>query len=115
VEQVILANFEIQPDGTIRPRLTYEHHMQILRALWEQRPANEYPRVHCPVLILPAVDTGRNDEAWSERRRAQVRAAAAGLEKNRVVWFRNTVHDIPLQRPRKLANAILHFARDYRI
>lgn len=111
VEEIILHNFEIQHDNTIRPRLSYANHMRILRALWEQRPGEYFPLVRCPVLILPAANEHAEDHAWTERRRAQVKAAARGIEKNRVVWFHDTVHDIPLQRPRKLANVILQFAR----
>lgn len=110
VEEIILQNFEIQKDNTVRPRLSYANHMRILRALWEQRPGDYYPLVRCPVLILPAVNERVEDHVWSERRRAQVETAARGIEKNRVVWFHDTVHDIPLQRPRKLANVILKFA-----
>lgn len=115
VEQIILQNFEIQNDHTIRPRLSYANHMKILRALWAQRPAAYYPLVRCPTLILPAINEHVEDHAWSERRRAQVMAAASGIEKNRVVWFHETVHDIPLQRPRRLANVILKFAQEYKL
>lgn len=114
VEQVILQNFELQSDHTIRPHLSFENHMRILRALWEQRPPELYPRIQCPALLIPAVlETGENRE-WLERRRAQIKLAAHAIKDNRVVWFHHTVHDIPLQRPRKLANVIRRFARDLR-
>lgn len=112
VERIILANFEIQNDNTIRPRLSYANHMKILRALWEQRPAGYYALVRCPTLIIPAANEHTEDHAWAERRRAQVNAAAQGIEDNRVVWFHETVHDIPLHRPRKLANVIKRFAKE---
>jgi pimeloyl-ACP methyl ester carboxylesterase len=112
VEQIILENFEIQQDNTIRPRLSYANHMRILRALWEQRPGDYYPLVRCPVLIVPAANEHTEDHAWSERRRMQVETASRSIEKNRVVWFHDTVHDIPLQRPRKLANVITKFATE---
>ena len=115
VEEIILHNFEIQKDNTIRPRLSYANHMRILRALWEQRLGEYYPLVRCPVLIVPAVNEHTEDHAWSQRRRAQVEAAARGIEKNRVVWFHETVHDIPLQRPRKLANVILKFTAENKL
>lgn len=114
VQDIVLHNFEIQRDNTIRPRLSYANHMRILRALWEQRPGEYYPLVRCPVLIVPAMNEQTEDLVWSERRRNQVAAAARGIEKNRVVWFHNTVHDIPLQRPRKLANVITQFVTDDR-
>ncbi len=115
LEKIVLHNFEIQSDNTIRPRLAYPNHMKILRALWEQRPGEYYALVRCPTLILPAVNEHVQDHAWTERRRAQVLAAANGIENNRVVWFHETVHDIPLHRPRKLANVILRFARDHKL
>lgn len=115
LEKIVLHNFEIQSDNTIRPRLAYPNHMKILRALWEQRPVQYYALVRCPTLILPASNEHVEDHAWTERRRAQVLAAANGIENNRVVWFHETVHDIPLHRPRKLANVILRFARDHKL
>lgn len=115
VEKVILENFEIQSDNTIRPRLAYGNHMKILRALWEQRPTDYYPLVRCPTLIVPAANEHVEDHAWTERRRAQVAAATKGIEKDQVVWFHETVHDIPLQRPRKLANVITRFAREHQV
>ena len=37
-----MANFETLEDGTIRPWLTLDRHMQILRALWDQKPSQLY-------------------------------------------------------------------------
>ena len=37
VEAEVLSLFEIDPSGTVRPRLSKASHMQILRAVWEQR------------------------------------------------------------------------------
>ena len=39
-----MANFETLEDGTIRPWLTLGRHMQILRALWDQKPSTLYPQ-----------------------------------------------------------------------
>lgn len=114
-ERVILANFEILPDQTIRPHLSYENHMQVLRALWEQRPANFYPRVQCPVLMVPAMNDGTSLRAKRHQiAKRQVLAHAEELmRKSETVWFEHTVHDIPLQRPRKLANVITSFLRKH--
>lgn len=111
IERIVLANFEIQSDNTIRPRLSYERHMQILRALWEMRPRALYPLIKCPALLLPAEMATDENYARRAQRRAQIQNAAREIPNNQLVWFRNTVHDIPLQRPRKLANAISRFAR----
>ena len=37
--EIVLGNFEILPDDTIRPRLTLERHLAILRALYDQNVA----------------------------------------------------------------------------
>ncbi len=117
VEQAILTNFEILPDQTIRARLTYEHHMQILRALWGQRPPQLYGRIHCPVLMLPAVQKQPDERgaAFIARKRKNIAVAEQSLGDAQVVWFNDTVHDIPIHRPRKLANAITRFAREHRL
>lgn len=99
-----LANFEVLADGTARRRLPVDKHMQILRALWEQRPPQLYGLVQEPVLICPA-DTG--DPAWIEAKRAQVAAAHAALPRSEVHWFENTAHDIHVHRPRELADLML--------
>ncbi len=115
IEQVILQNFEILPDQTIRPRLSYERHMLILRALWEQRPPMLYPKIQCPVLMIPARSPMRGEQTFNDAKRAAVAAAKQALTRSEIVWFENTVHDIPLHRPRKLANTITHFARKYKL
>ncbi len=99
--EAVLANFALQPDGTVRPQLTLENHMQILRALWEQRPATLYPLLQEPVLICVALD--ENPERTVHKRR-QVAAAEAGLPDVAVHWFENTHHDIHVHRPAALAN-----------
>ena len=99
-----LGNFEALADGTIRPWLTLDRHMQILRSLWEQRPGDLYPAVQEPVLIAPA-DGGGGD--WAARKHHEVEAAQAALPNARVHWFTNTDHDIHVQRPRELADLLL--------
>ncbi len=113
-EQMVLYNFEILPDQTIRPHLSFEHHMKILRALWEQRPPRWYPQVQCPVLMLPAWSDSMDahERAFLAAKRQNIAIARRLLAQSETVWFAHTVHDIPLQRPRKLANVITRFARD---
>lgn len=112
VEEVILASFFITPEGGVRRRLTVANHMKILRALWEQRPGELYPLVRCPTLLLPAVMESAGDAGRVEQKKREVGAALAGLKKGKVVWFRETVHDIPMQRARRLANVIGTFIGD---
>jgi len=96
-----LGNFEHLPDGTVRPWLTLERHMQILRALWEQRPAALYPLIQRPVTIVVAEDGG--NPTWLEAKRAQVNAAEQGLAQVDVHWLADTAHDIHVHRPAALA------------
>lgn len=115
LEKIVLENFEVQSDNTIAPRLSFERHMKILRALWEMRPREFYPRITAPTLIVPAEMVKEDNRAWLERRRIQVKKAAREIPHNRVVTFHNTIHDIPIQRPRKLANAMTRFALDAKV
>ncbi|MBI2910852.1 MAG: alpha/beta hydrolase [Chloroflexi bacterium] len=104
-----LGNFETLPDGTIRPWLTLDRHMEILRALWEHRPSQLYAGVEEPVLITPA-DTG--DREWSEHKRERVEGAADCLKRCHVRWFPETAHDIHVHRPQELAQAMLEALRE---
>jgi pimeloyl-ACP methyl ester carboxylesterase len=111
VERIVLANFTLAPDGTVRPRLSRANHLRILRALWELRPQTLYPAVRCPVLLAPAVrDDDPRGPGFTAARRAAVAAAAAALPAAEISWFTDTIHDIPLQRPSELASAIARFA-----
>ncbi len=103
-----LANFEVRPDGTVAPWLTYDRHVAILRGLWEHHPSALYPRVTVPVLLVPA-DTGAAD--WTERKRHDVAAAAAALPRSRVRWFAGD-HDIHAQHPGELADAMATAVRE---
>ncbi|HAJ36132.1 MAG TPA: alpha/beta hydrolase [Chloroflexi bacterium] len=96
-----LNNFETLPDGTVRPWLTLERHMAILRALWEQRPSELYPLITCPVTIVVAEDA--NNPEWMAAKRSQVAAAEQGLAQVRVHWLPDTAHDIHVHRPVTLA------------
>jgi pimeloyl-ACP methyl ester carboxylesterase len=104
-----MGNFETLEDGTIRPWLTLERHMLILRALWDQSPAEIYGRVTTPALI--AVADGKNIE-YRGRQAAQVTEAQAGLARVIVRWFEDTEHDIHVHRPAALAEWMLAELRD---
>ncbi len=101
--EATLNNFETLADGTIRRWLDVSHHMQILRALWEQRPLRLYPQVTQPVLICPAESGG----PWLEIKRRQVAAAQKNLPRVEIHWFPATDHDIHVHRPAALADLFL--------
>ncbi|MBV7328367.1 alpha/beta hydrolase [Chloroflexi bacterium TSY] len=101
-----LANFEILQDGTIRPWLTLDRHMKIVRAMWEQRPSQLYSKIDLPVLICPASHSSRSE--WMEIKRQQVAVAEGGLKNCTVHWFEESDHDIHIQKPIALANLMLN-------
>ncbi len=109
---IIQANMEITPEDTIYPRLTFERHMQILRAIWDFKTYDYFPCLRCPALIIaasPATSPSPQEQAYlaaKERGIARARATIADLQ---VEWMPDTIHDIPLQRPERLAGMITDF------
>jgi pimeloyl-ACP methyl ester carboxylesterase len=106
-----LANFEVRPDGTIAPWLTYERHLEVLRGLWEHHPSTRYAGIAVPVLLVPADADGgpRTDEAasdWTRRKRRDVETAAAAIPNARVRWLAGD-HDVHAQHPHELADEML--------
>jgi hypothetical protein len=108
-EAITLQNFEVRGDGTIAPHLQKSNHMQVVRALWEHRPSELWARIQCPVLMLPAVSAEPHDERTRgtlENKRRNIAAAEEHLKQSQTIWMTDTLHDIPLQRPAELAEAI---------
>lgn len=96
-----LANTEVLPDGTIRPWLSREHHMQILRAMWDQHPSSLYPQVTAPVLLVMA--------AGDATKSTEVEGAAASFPRSTVRWVAGD-HDLHAQHPKLVADAIEELA-----
>ena len=97
-----LANFEVLPDGKVRPHLSRGNHMAILRHLWEHHPDAIVPGVKCPVLVL-AVGEGSSDKA------ARVEAFARGLAHANVRWVSGH-HDVHAQMPGLVADCLVELA-----
>lgn len=114
VQEIVLANFEVTPGGTIRPRLRRENHMKILRAMWEQKPSQLWARIPQPVLMIPARSASPDprNKMWLEGKSRAIEQALRELRSARVVWMENTIHDVPLHRPAALAEAIIGFVAD---
>jgi pimeloyl-ACP methyl ester carboxylesterase len=89
-----------------RARFHFDNHMQVVDALYDQRPAALYPLVGCPVLLCPAGDD------LDDARREAVERALRLLPDARATWFADTVHDVPLQRPAELAAELARFANE---
>ena len=109
-KEIVMANFEVHPDGTIAPHLAFENHMRVVRAMWEFPTYERFRQVRCPVLIAaarPSGATARRDEAFLELKRRGQEQAMANLARLRFVWMDDTDHDIPLHRPGPLADLLL--------
>lgn len=98
-----LANVEVLPDGTIRPWLSREDHMVILRHLWEHRPSQRFAEVGVPVLVVPAED-GSN-QRWMQGKRASVARASELLPTSVVRWIAGD-HDLHAQHPDVVAGLL---------
>jgi pimeloyl-ACP methyl ester carboxylesterase len=107
VREFLRAGVVVDADGVARARFRFENHMQVVDALYEQRPSSLYAQVSCPVLLLPA-----GSDEFATLKRPAVDLAAERLPDARVVWFDDTVHDIPLQRPAALAAELARFATE---
>lgn len=107
VRDAILGNVWIDQRGIVRPRLPRERHLRLARALWEHRPSQIYEKVACPTLVVaaepPNAATDPDQLRWKRR---AVALAEQRLPRSRVLWMRETIHDIPLHRPDELARAI---------
>ena len=108
IEKILAANFHVTPEGFARPNLSRENHMRIVRALWEHKPSLLFPKVKCPTLILPA----RKEVPHLSRAGHQeflVSRAESLLPNSMVTWLEDSIHDVPLQRPRHVAQLLLDF------
>lgn len=100
-----MGNYETLEDGTIRPWLTLDRHMQILWALWNQRPKPILESLTTPTLIAIA------DSGPPERRLTRIEEAERlrELRPATVRWrqFKDAAHDIHIDQPEEHANWVL--------
>lgn len=108
----ILAGFRLHADGTIAPRLTFERHMLVVRALWEFQTYDRFPAVRCPVLMVPArppAPLDLQEQGYLELKQRGLERARRAIADLRVHWMEDSVHDLPMQRPQALAELLLDF------
>lgn len=106
--EATMANFEVAADGTVRPHLTFERHLRVLRALWEHRPSAVLAEVTVPVLLVVASRPGDDGPVPASD---AVRAAAA-LASVRVHHLPDADHDIHVQQPDTVARLLLEASTD---
>ncbi len=111
IQTFLKANFEVNGDGRVRPRLTRERHMRILKEIWNQRVSGLYPSVSCSVLIMPArkaqLDASSRLLSFNQHKEAAVAKASQSLKRSRTVWMEDSIHDVPVQRPKEVAQVII--------
>jgi pimeloyl-ACP methyl ester carboxylesterase len=98
-----MANFEYLPDGTIRPWLTLDRHLMVLRGLWEHKPTHIYKDIAVPVMFVPAEGPGG---VFSDTKRQVVERALHSVPKVRVEWFSPADHDLHAQHPVRFAQVV---------
>src|SRR5919204_495679 len=107
VRDYLRAGVDVDDHGVARARFRFDNHMQVVDALYDQRPSTLYPLVRCPVLLCPAAE----DELAAAKQDAVARALRL-LPDARAIWFEDTMHDIPLQRPAELADVLARFVKE---
>ncbi|HYN74982.1 MAG TPA: alpha/beta hydrolase [Candidatus Limnocylindria bacterium] len=98
-----LANFTVGEDGTVRPRLTRDHHQSIVHSLWADDPRPLYPRVAVPVLLMAAVES-------VPTRETAVTEALEAIPDAEVSWYVGAHHDLHAQDPDRCAADLLALA-----
>ncbi|MDA0263821.1 MAG: alpha/beta hydrolase [Chloroflexi bacterium] len=108
VGDIVLANFEVLEDQTIKARLSRANHLRIIEALWDHRPQDLYQKVQCPVLVLPArqKNQAQATQERGQRRIMSVDQAAELLPQSKTIWLEDSIHDVPIQRPELVAGLI---------
>lgn len=99
-----MENMEILDDGTVRPWLTFDRHIDVLRGLWEHSPSQRFPHITVPVLFTPATHD-MSDQFTEHKQRAHERARKL-LAKCRVHWFSPADHDVHAQKPREFVAVV---------
>jgi non-heme chloroperoxidase len=105
--EATVANLREEPDGTIRRRLSIEHHMQIARSMWDDPPTSYYPRVAVPVLLMPALPADPDTAAVRLERIGRV---AAALPDASISEYQGGDHDLHAQQPSHVAGDLLALA-----
>ena len=104
-----MANMEHLPDGTVRPWLTLDRHLQVLRGLWEHKPTHLYSDIKVPVLFVPAEGPGG---VFAETKRHAVEQALSMVPVVRAEWFSPADHDLHAQHPERFAQVVHDATKD---
>jgi hypothetical protein len=109
-----MGNFTVAPDQTITPHLSFDNLLKIMRATWEQRTDALYAQLKNPALFLPCLPLKPHDLQaerflfWKQKTATYIQAV---LPQAQIDWLADSIHDVPLQRPKLVADKILAFAQ----
>ncbi len=108
--EILVGNFEDDGSGagTLRPRLSLDHHMEIAHHLFDADGFELMEKVRCPILFIPA---GHPDHEDTPKMRSMARVREVLGDRARIVWI-DGVHDLPVQRPVEVAAAIDGFLEE---
>jgi hypothetical protein len=86
--------------------------MKIARAIFDQRPSEFYAKLSVPALVVSCQTEPANErERLFQALRAEGVARVSRLAPSaRVHVMKDTIHDVPVQRPQELAGLIGGFA-----
>jgi pimeloyl-ACP methyl ester carboxylesterase len=122
VECIVNTYVRDLPDGRVAECLRPEYQRQLRAALWEDRALSYYSKLTCPVLLVPAAAQPQPDGELPENlENAEEFAAAKGymaqqvarmIPRCSVLWMPDTGHEVQLQHPERLAEAIARFVQD---
>lgn len=101
--EATLANLRELSDGRFGNRLDRDHHLSILRSMWDHSVSDRFHLVRVLALLLPA---GQRGSAKLDA----VNRAAAGLVGSQVRWYELADHDVHAQHPTALAADLLGLA-----
>lgn len=115
LEDSALHIVPLREDDTVAPRLDFENHLQIIGAMWDQPTFELYRRVQCPVKLIFAEQ--QLSSSTSDAQREFVARRMEGIARIQelcptlaLVRMTDTIHDVPFQRPRELAEEIMAYA-----
>lgn len=100
-----MSNMEVLDDGTVRPWLSHERHVAILRGLWSHDPFEALNNGAVPTLFVPALPSGATKDAWSKQKMA-AHDRIATLAHVKVIPFWDADHDLHAEQPEAFTDAV---------
>ena len=105
---IVMANFQENPDGTITPHFQRSNHLKVVEAFWNHKPSLLFSSISCPVLNLPA-RLNKDKNPRQKLRQNLIDAAESKISKFDTVWLEQSIHDVPIQKPMLVATTISEY------